>query len=85
MAKRRRIKIRNNGLQNITQKIKDRATQTPLKTGVELRCTGRVVSSCSTCGTRLITLVTNPVISHEWGRDQNSTLMVMRIYVHDIT
>jgi hypothetical protein len=28
-----------------------------------------VNSSCSTCGTRCLTLVTNPVISHEWGND----------------
>ena len=34
-----------------THKIKDRVTQTPLKTGDELRCTGRVSSSCSTSGT----------------------------------
>jgi hypothetical protein len=55
----------NNDLQqNITQKIKDRATQTPQKTGDEIRCSGRVSSSCSTCGTRRVTLVTSPVISH---------------------
>jgi hypothetical protein len=30
---------------------------------------GRVNSSCSTCGTRRVTLVTIPVISHEWGLD----------------
>ena len=30
-----------------THKTKDRATRTPLKTGVELRCSGRVSSSCS--------------------------------------
>jgi hypothetical protein len=30
---------------------------------------GRVSSSCSTCGTRRVTLVTIPVISHEWGPD----------------
>jgi hypothetical protein len=29
-------------------------------------CSGRVGSSCSSCGTRRATLVTNPVISHEW-------------------
>ena len=55
----------NNDLQqNITQKIKDRATQTPQKTGDEIRCSGRVSSSCSTCGTRRVTLVTCPVIGH---------------------
>jgi hypothetical protein len=52
-------KTTNNDLQNIHKKTKDRVTRTPLKTG----------SSCSTSGTRRITLVTNPVISHEWGKD----------------
>ena len=35
-----------------TYKTKDRVTRTPLKTGGELTCSGRVVSSCSTSGTR---------------------------------
>ena len=35
-----------------THKTKDRVTRTPLKTGVELRCSGMVSSSCSTSGTR---------------------------------
>ena len=39
----------NNGLQDITQKTKDRATRTPL-------------SSCSTCGARRVTLVTKSTI-----------------------
>ena len=45
-------------------KTKERVTRTPLKTGDELRCSGRVSSSCSTSGTHRINLVTNPVISH---------------------
>jgi hypothetical protein len=49
-----------------TYKTKDRATRTPLKTGGELGCSGRVRSSCSTSDTRRVNLVTNPVISHEW-------------------
>ena len=48
-----------------THKAKDRITRTPLKTGDELRCSGRVSSSCFTSGNRRINLVTNPVISHE--------------------
>jgi hypothetical protein len=48
-----------------TYKTKDRVTRTPLKTGVELRCSGRVGSCCSTSGTRRVNLVTNLVISHE--------------------
>jgi hypothetical protein len=40
-------------------------TQTPLKIGGELRCSGKVSNSCSTSGTRRVNLVTNPVISRE--------------------
>jgi len=53
-----------------TYKTKDRVTRTPLKTGGELRCSGKVRSSCSTSGTRRVNLVTNPVISHEWEKDR---------------
>ena len=31
-------------------------------------CSGRIGSFCSTSGTRRVNLVTNPVISHEWGK-----------------
>ena len=48
-----------------TYKTKDRVTRTPVKTEGELRCSERVTSSCSTCGTRRVNLVTNPVISRE--------------------
>ena len=51
-------------------KTKERITRTPQKTGGELRCSGMVSSSCSTSGTRRVYLVTNPVISHEWGKDR---------------
>ena len=52
-------------------KTKNRITRTPLKTGDELRCSGRVGSSCSISSTRRrVQLVTNPVISHEWGKDR---------------
>jgi len=47
------------------KKGKDRSTRTPLKTGREFRCSGRIGSSCSTIGTRRATLVTNPVIRNE--------------------
>jgi hypothetical protein len=46
-------------------KSKDRVTRTPLKAGGELWCSGRISSSFSTSGTRLVNLVTNPVISRE--------------------
>ena len=34
------------------------------------RCSGRVDSFCSTSGTHRVNLVTNPVISHQWGKDR---------------
>ena len=46
MAKGKRV---NNDLQNITQNTRDRATRTLLKTEDELRSSGRVSSSCSSC------------------------------------
>jgi hypothetical protein len=48
----------------------DRVTRTPLKTRGELMCSGRISSSCSTSGTRRVTLVTYTAISHEWGKDR---------------
>jgi hypothetical protein len=61
----------NYDLQSTTQKTKDWATRTPLKTEGELRFSGRVSSSCSTSDTCCVTFVTNPVISHEWGKDRS--------------
>jgi hypothetical protein len=52
-----------------TYKTKDRVTRTPLSGG-EFRCSGRVISSCSTSGTRRVNLVANPVIIREWGKDR---------------
>jgi len=51
-------------------KRKDRVIRTPLKVEGELMCFGRVSSSCSTSGTHQVTLVTNPVIYHERGKDR---------------
>jgi hypothetical protein len=48
----------------------DWVTRTPLNTGGELGCSGRVISFCSTSGTRRVNLVTNPLISREWGKDR---------------
>jgi hypothetical protein len=45
-----------------THKAKDRVTRTPLKTVDELRCSGRVGSSCSTSGTGRVNVVTDSVI-----------------------
>jgi hypothetical protein len=46
-----------------THTTKDRVTRTPLKSG-------RISSSRSASGTRRVNLVTNPVISHERGKDR---------------
>jgi hypothetical protein len=47
MNKRQKYK---QDLQNITQKMKDRATWTPLRTGSAIMCSGKIGSSGSTCG-----------------------------------
>ena len=49
-----------NDVQHFAHKTKDWVTRTPPKSGGEHRCSGKISSSCSTSGTRL---VTNPVIS----------------------
>ena len=56
MAKRKET---NNDLHNTTEKTKDWATQTPLNSGGNLRCSERVNNSCSTSGIRRVILVTN--------------------------
>jgi hypothetical protein len=45
-----------------THKTKDRVIRITLKTGDELRCSGRVSKSCSTSGIRRVNLFTNPII-----------------------
>ena len=50
--------------------MKDRGTRTSLKTGGELRSSGSVSSSCSTSDAHRVNLVTNPVISHERGKNR---------------
>ena len=69
MAKRKVQKDKQRSAK-YTYKTKDRVTRTPLKTGDELRSSGRVSSSCSTSDTRHVNLVTNPVICHERGKDR---------------
>jgi 3-polyprenyl-4-hydroxybenzoate decarboxylase len=44
-GQKKKYKRTNNDLQNI--QIKDRVTRTPLNSGDELRCSGRVSSPCS--------------------------------------
>jgi hypothetical protein len=49
---------------------KDRVTRTSLKPGGELRCSGKVSSSCSTSATHRVNLVANSVISRQRGKDR---------------
>jgi hypothetical protein len=49
---------------------KDWVSRAPPKTEVNYTCSGSVSSSCSTSETGRFNLVTNPVISHEWGKDR---------------
>jgi hypothetical protein len=63
-GKRKRTEGQTRSIKRI-HKTNDRLTPTPLKTGDELRCFGRVGSSCSISGTRRVNLVTNSVISHK--------------------
>jgi hypothetical protein len=66
-GQKKKDKKTNNDLQNkhIQLMIQLKNNTNLVKTGDELRCSGRVGSSCTTSGTRRVNLVTNPVISHE--------------------
>jgi hypothetical protein len=43
--------------------------QEPNKTGDKLECSGRVSCFCSTSSVSHVTIVKNPVISHDGGKD----------------
>jgi hypothetical protein len=49
---------------------KERATRASLKSGDEVRCSGRVGDSCSTRGIRRVTLVINLLINYENRRNK---------------
>ena len=70
VSKNRQHNGQKKKVQTTIYKTKDRVTRTPLNSGGELRCSGRVSSSCSTSGTRRVNLVTNPVISGARGKDR---------------
>jgi hypothetical protein len=53
-----------------THKTKNRVIRTPIKTRGEHLFSRMVSSSCSTSDTRRVHLVTNLMISHEWGKDR---------------
>ena len=89
MVKRIRTKgERKNDIQNTAQKTKDRATRTPLKTGVNSRAPdGWVGSSCSTCHTHRVILVTNPVLLHEgdqWINHKPRVLPPLKLIVRQL-
>jgi hypothetical protein len=65
-----------------THRAKDRVTRTPLKTGGRLRCSRKISSSCSPGDTRRVTLVTNPMISHERGKTGKCLQQVEHIHGH---
>ena len=60
MAKGRKVQKDKQRSTKHTHKTKDRVTRTLLKTGGELRCSGRVSSSCSTSGTRRVLISYKP-------------------------
>ena len=53
-----------------TYTTKDQVTQTPLKIGDEVSYTWRVTSSCSISYICRVTLIINPEIKYEWGKDR---------------
>jgi len=67
-GQKKKDKRTNNELQINKQKTKGRVTRTPLKHPDDLRCSGRVCSSCSTSGTRRDAPYS--VIRHGWGKDR---------------
>ena len=70
MAKNEKDKQTNNCTQKQHRKLKTEQQEPHQKLG-DLRCSGRVSRSCSTCGThRVDHVITNPVNSliHEKGR-----------------
>ena len=67
MSKRKRTKEQTT-IYKTYNKTKDRVTQTPLKTGGELRCSGRISSSCPTSGTRRVNIVSYKPDDKSWMR-----------------
>ena len=62
-------------IENTKEVVKSQRTKQKRQTMVsktlsrKCRCSGRVSSSCSTSSTRFASLVTVPVVSHEWWKD----------------
>jgi hypothetical protein len=84
MAKRKSTKGQTQRSTKHAHKTKDRVTRTLLKAGGELMCSGRVGSSFPTSGTLCVNLVTNTMISHEWGKDMASFYLILT-YINSIS
>ena len=82
MAKWKRTKEQTMIYKILHRKLKIEQHAPPLKIGCELMCSGRVRRSCSTCGTRRVTLVTNQVISHERSKDRIVIVIDTRFYTN---
>jgi DNA-directed RNA polymerase subunit M/transcription elongation factor TFIIS len=65
MSKRKRYKRKNNNQQNTTQKTRSSNTYSEWT-----QISRRVSSSCSTCDTRRVILVTKHTNNHEWRKDR---------------
>ena len=72
MAKRKKVQKDKQRSTKHTHKTNDQVTRTPLKTGGELMCSGRVGSSCSNSGNRRVNPDTNRVISHDMRKGRGS-------------
>jgi len=70
-GQKKKYKRTNNDLQNTTQKTNDRATRTPLKTKVELRCS------------RMVAVPTphlTPVVS-QWPKEKGQTMTHKTLHI----
>jgi hypothetical protein len=66
-GQQKKDKRKDNNLQNIAQKTEDRTTRTPVKTGGEHVCSGRVGSSCFTSDIRHARMIVfNNNINRKW-------------------
>jgi len=80
-AQKKKDKRTNNDLQNTSQKTKDRSIRIPRITRGKLMYSGRVNSDTS--DTRRVTLITNPMINHEWSAYDkwNISVVICSIYI----
>ena len=69
-----------------THKAKDRVTRTPLRTAGELRCTGRVSSSCFTNDTRRVNLVSidHALAYKQQQRHEHRNMFILYMLINDL-